>query len=140
LKAVSVLDIEVVAKILEEHEEAQILKHEVVRKFLKQMELAGHHGKEGLKNLFNEVDTDHSGNIDSREFKQMLNSQQVFFTNKMFLHLFHVFDVDNDNSISLEELENICFPPIGTEETPLYHSEDIAFRKQNTNRDGKDLS
>jgi len=134
LKAVSVLDIEVVAKILEEHEEAQILKHEVVRKFLKSMEIAGYKGKGGLKKLFDTVDTDGSGEIDSAEFKAMLNSQQVFFTNKMFLHLFHVFDVDNDNAISLEELESICFPGEDEEEEELYHNEDLHLTKQKTGR------
>jgi len=110
LKAVSVLDIEVVAKLLEEHEEAQLLRYEVVRKFNKQMEIAGHRGKEGLRALFATVDTDGSGSIDSREFKTMLNEKQVFFTNKMFLHLFHVFDFNNDNCITLKELEKVCFP------------------------------
>ena len=41
LKAVSVLDIEVVAKILEEHEEAEKIKGVVVKKFKEQMKETG---------------------------------------------------------------------------------------------------
>ena len=47
-------------------------------------------GRKALLELFRKVDTDNSGYIDGMEFKTMLNMQQIFFTNKMFLHLFHV--------------------------------------------------
>jgi len=109
LKAVSVLDIEVVAKILEEHEEAEKVKGVVVKKFQEQMKATGLVGRRALLDLFRKVDTDNSGYIDGIEFKTMLNMQQIFFTNKMFLHLFHVFDENNDNQISFEELEKVCF-------------------------------
>ncbi|GMH86910.1 hypothetical protein TL16_g10689, partial [Triparma laevis f. inornata] len=109
LKAVSVLDIEVVAKILEEHEEAEKVKDMVVRKFQEQMRTSGLVGRKALLELFRKVDTDESGFIDGVEFKTMLNMQQIFFTNKMFLHLFHAFDENNDNQISFKELEKVCF-------------------------------
>ncbi|GMH95719.1 hypothetical protein TrST_g6429 [Triparma strigata] len=109
LKAVSVLDIEVVAKILEEHEEAEKVKGLVVKKFQEQMKSSGLVGRKALLELFKKVDTDESGFIDGFEFKTMLNMQQIFFTNKMFLHLFHAFDENNDNQISFEELEKVCF-------------------------------
>lgn len=110
LKSISVLDIECVAKILEEHEEAEKLREEGVEKFVRQMAAQGLHGRAGLKELFDEVDCDKSGQIDQDEFKALLNSQQIFFTKRMFVMLFHVFDTDNSHSISLEELEAVCFP------------------------------
>ena len=112
LKSISVLDIECVAKILEEHEEAEKLQEEVVEKFVNQMAAQGLHGREGLKVLFDEVDNDKSGQIDQSEFKELLNSQQIFFTKRMFVMLFHVFDTDNSHAISLDELEVVCFPKL----------------------------
>jgi hypothetical protein len=41
-----------------------------------------------------------------------LNAQQIFFTKRLFLHLFHAFDENGDHQISMQELEQVCFPEV----------------------------
>jgi len=93
-----------------EHDEADKLKDEIVQKFVTQMEYQGLKGTAGLQTLFDKVDRDHSGTIDQHEFKELLNQQQIFFTKRMFVMLFHVFDTDNSHTISIDELGAVCFP------------------------------
>lgn len=57
-----------------------------------------------LKKKFDNVDIDHSGIIDSKEFFRMLNEEKCAFTDSLFSFI----DLDNSGTITFDEFVRVC--------------------------------
>ncbi|KAJ1416365.1 hypothetical protein B484DRAFT_155438 [Ochromonadaceae sp. CCMP2298] len=75
--------------------------------------------REFLHKLFIEVDQDGSGAIDKGEFRQMLRSMNLTFSDKRFRLLFRAVDsIGGDGTVEEEDLVEFMFPTTDANTTP----------------------
>eukprot|EP00597_Dinobryon_sp_UTEXLB2267_P015777 CAMPEP_0170113682 /NCGR_PEP_ID=MMETSP0020_2-20130122/10103_1 /TAXON_ID=98059 /ORGANISM="Dinobryon sp., Strain UTEXLB2267" /LENGTH=1358 /DNA_ID=CAMNT_0010340223 /DNA_START=228 /DNA_END=4304 /DNA_ORIENTATION=+ len=114
LNCISELNLDVLYAVLTEAEDAAYLLHEVKEKMLKKIRFVERNTKKSreeiLKALFDEIDKDGSGEIDSLEFRLMLRALKLTYSNSRFKLLFRSMDRNADETITLEDLVILLFP------------------------------
>ena len=118
LNAISVLDVEIVGKVIDETEDMLNIQHEVFDVFRNKMEAKGL-GPSDLQKLFLEIDADGSGEIDAKELKTGLHTIGMHFSKNKFKRLFRAVDRDRSGNISFPEFFHLVYPeePIPGDDT-----------------------
>jgi len=111
ISAIANLDIEVVGMVIDETEEMLNIQHEVFDVFREKMGEMGL-GPRDLKELFLEIDADHSGEIDAKELKTGLHMIGMHFSKNKFKRLFRAVDRDRSGSISFHEFFHLVYPDL----------------------------
>jgi len=75
----------------------------IVSKIKFQLHARGVDDLNGIRNLFDEMDTDSSGSLSQLEFSKFLSKSGIFLTTQELRPLFQVFDSNNDENISYGE-------------------------------------
>ncbi len=67
--------------------------------------------RETVERVFEEIDEDGSGTIDSIEFRKMLRQLNLFYSDRRFKTLYNSMDIDGDGGVTIDELEKFIFTP-----------------------------
>jgi hypothetical protein len=67
--------------------------------------------RETVERVFEEIDEDGSGTIDSIEFRKMLRQLNLFYSDRRFKTLYNSMDIDGDGGVTIDELEKYIFTP-----------------------------
>eukprot|EP00746_Dinoflagellata_sp_MGD_P005558 gnl/MRDRNA2_/MRDRNA2_110783_c0_seq1.p1 gnl/MRDRNA2_/MRDRNA2_110783_c0~~gnl/MRDRNA2_/MRDRNA2_110783_c0_seq1.p1 ORF type:complete len:920 (+),score=242.14 gnl/MRDRNA2_/MRDRNA2_110783_c0_seq1:99-2858(+) len=70
------------------------------------------HTVEKLRQLFNQLDTDGSGEMDFSEFKKLIDTLFGYLGEEKVRKIFVLFDEDGEGSISFDEFQRTLFPPL----------------------------
>eukprot|EP00607_Mallomonas_marina_P004946 CAMPEP_0182438822 /NCGR_PEP_ID=MMETSP1167-20130531/86043_1 /TAXON_ID=2988 /ORGANISM="Mallomonas Sp, Strain CCMP3275" /LENGTH=570 /DNA_ID=CAMNT_0024632349 /DNA_START=857 /DNA_END=2569 /DNA_ORIENTATION=- len=111
LMAITTLNMDASAKVLEMAEEVELLLNELRAKLKSQIDVLADKRShtEIITDLFNEVDLDGSGQITKVEFRHLLLVLNLHFSNQKLNHLFYAVDRDKSGSITVEEFREIMF-------------------------------
>lgn len=115
LSAVTELDIEVVQEVLVDMAEAEGVVAELRSKILSMADAADYgdetQRQQFIAQLFAEIDSDGSGTLDSDEFRQLLRSVHLTYSDYRYNLLFASVDTSGNGLVSQEELQDFIFPP-----------------------------
>ena len=119
LMAVCDLDLEVIHTVLAQEIDARQLADEFrvtmeakITEFkLQNPEYLSLSLRETVEQVFEEIDEDGSGTIDSIEFRKMLRQLNLFYSDRRFNTLYFSMDIDGDGGVTIDELEKFIFTP-----------------------------
>jgi Ca2+-binding EF-hand superfamily protein len=79
--------------------------------------MSGTHSSQELvvANLFSEIDLDDSGELTKREFRRLLSSLDINYSNDKFNRLFRTIDINRDGGINQVELCKTLYPELSFE-------------------------
>lgn len=109
LSAIATLDATIVGHVIDETEDMLNIQHEVFDTFREKMAEMGL-DSEDLKDLFLEIDTDHSGEVDAKELQTGLALLGMHFSAVKFKRLFRAVDKDRSGAINFEEFFHLVYP------------------------------
>lgn len=69
-----------------------------------------------ISNLFDEIDTDGSGELSKREFSILFQLLELNYSDEKFNRLFKAIDANRDSSISKDEFYKMVFPELQMED------------------------
>jgi hypothetical protein len=115
LSAIATLDAKIVGHVIDETEDMLNIQHEVFDLFRQKMEEMGLDHKD-LKELFSEIDVDHSGEVDAKELQCGLGMLGMHFSATKFKRLFRAVDKDRSGAINFEEFFHLVYPDLQVEE------------------------
>ena len=98
------------AEVLEESEEKAYLIQDLRSRIIQRTAGRGLQQRELLESVFNEIDTDGSGEINRTEFKSLLVQMDIGYSGNKFSKLYGAIDRNADGSLSLAELYHLLFP------------------------------
>jgi Ca2+-binding EF-hand superfamily protein len=116
LAAIAALDVEVIGEVLEETKERVELIKELRDKITCRTRGSNFTQQELLEAVFQEIDSDGSGEINKKEFQEMLVKLEMCYSGKKFDSLYNAIDRNNDGSLSINELNHILFPQVAQEQ------------------------
>lgn len=118
LEAISELDVEVVSEVLTDMDEARLVVEELRQKIFSmadEQDLADK--KEFISRLFAEIDEDGSGTLDSDEFRELLRSVHLTYSDYRYRLLFAAVDTSGNGLVSEDELQEFLFPHLFVKST-----------------------
>jgi hypothetical protein len=111
LHATSDLDVEVVSEVLRDMVEAKALVQELREKILSMADASELRDQASfIQRLFAEIDADGSGLLDSDEFRQLLRSAQLTYSDRRYRLLLNAEDTSGNGLVSEDELQEFLFP------------------------------
>lgn len=112
LSAISELDLNVMAHVLEDTQDRLNLLKVLRERILERIDHSDAKNNTPdlvVSNLFAVIDTDDSGELSKKEFGLFFALLDLNYSDEKFNHLFHTIDINKDGSISKQELCNMVF-------------------------------
>jgi Ca2+-binding EF-hand superfamily protein len=67
-----------------------------------------------LQDAFSHLDTNESGTVTAKEFQDALRAMRIEINKQTMMNIVHLFDVNGDNSIQMEEFERLMSKYMGS--------------------------
>jgi hypothetical protein len=109
LKAISHLKSEVLGFVIEEMEEENILKAEILQKMRQELDNSAISAV-ALKTLFMKWDVNGDNSVDKRELRLVFESLHIHLSDEKFKKVVRSIDLNQDGSIDYDEFVNMCYP------------------------------
>jgi hypothetical protein len=106
--AVAKIEPTVIGRVLQQTEETATLKREIaglVRERLAEFR----HGQDGIRRIFDEIDTNCNGCLDLLEFKEGLAKMMIFLPRAKLDSFFHAVDVDKSGGVDYAEFMALVY-------------------------------
>eukprot|EP00607_Mallomonas_marina_P010455 CAMPEP_0182421512 /NCGR_PEP_ID=MMETSP1167-20130531/6942_1 /TAXON_ID=2988 /ORGANISM="Mallomonas Sp, Strain CCMP3275" /LENGTH=569 /DNA_ID=CAMNT_0024598743 /DNA_START=721 /DNA_END=2430 /DNA_ORIENTATION=+ len=112
IKAISQLNVEIIARVLQEDEETEHIMKELRAKMYMRIDetLGGQQRREALRIIFEELDSDNNEVIYKSDFWRLLRVLDLHYSNDKFNRMFRLIDIDKNGCISVEEFVDMIFP------------------------------
>jgi len=108
IRSICKLEPYLLGTVLERSDEVSTLMADVHAKITMRLTKIGMSRKD-VRKVFSDIDTDNSGHIDRREFRDALRELHVFLSQATFDRLFRAVDADCSGDISYDEFQEILF-------------------------------
>jgi hypothetical protein len=110
LKAVHVVDTDVMLEVIEETEAAKQLSEDLRARVLERLDETGEDPFDEIERLYNEIDVNNSDSLSRREFGQFMELMGISFSMKKWESIYKEIDRNYDNEISLNEFLLFLYP------------------------------
>ena len=108
LKAISKLNLDVLAAVVDKTEHKTKILADFREKLLSQMSDPSRTPKQQLLDIFAQYDVDNSRQLTREEFRSMLSSFRIHYPPQKWKFVFNALDLDQDSLLSLEVSSSMC--------------------------------